>query len=71
MSSILADQHRPRIWPQMRGDGGCGVSANEYSCVQYMEPKCTLEIYIVTTYLTYECGIYATKLDTVVSYQKI
>ncbi len=36
MSSILADQQRPRIWAQMRGMGGGGggwrFSANEYSC---------------------------------------
>jgi hypothetical protein len=33
MSSILADQKRPRIRVPMRGDAGsCGVSANEYSC---------------------------------------
>ncbi len=33
MSSILAEQQRPRI-AQMRGEGGggCGVTANEYSC---------------------------------------
>ncbi len=31
MSSILADLWRPRIWAQMRGGEGCGVSANEYS----------------------------------------
>jgi hypothetical protein len=31
-SSILADQWRPRIGARMRGGGGCGVSANEYSC---------------------------------------
>ena len=38
MSSILADQQRPRIWAQTLGGGGCcGVSANEYSCTQ--EPK--------------------------------
>jgi hypothetical protein len=32
MSSILADQERPRIRGQMRGKGGGGrgVSANEY-----------------------------------------
>jgi hypothetical protein len=34
MSSILSDQFRPRIRVQMRGDGGCGVSANEYSYAQ-------------------------------------
>ncbi len=34
MSSILADQQRPLIRIQMPGDGGgCGVSANENSCV--------------------------------------
>ncbi len=32
MSSISADQYRSCIWALMRGDGGCGVSANEYSC---------------------------------------
>jgi hypothetical protein len=38
--SILADQLRPRIWAQMRGEGGSyGASANEYSCTQ--EPKWT------------------------------
>ncbi len=38
MSSILADQYRPRLWAQTRGrGGGYGVSANEYSCTQ--EPK--------------------------------
>ncbi len=40
MSSILADQQRPRIRAQMQGGGrGLGVSANEH-----MEPKYTLEI---------------------------
>ncbi len=44
MSSILADQQRPRIWAQMRGEGAVAgslrevsVSANDYSCAQ--EPK--------------------------------
>jgi hypothetical protein len=38
MSSILADQKRPRKWAQIWGEGGsCGVLANEYSCTQ--EPK--------------------------------
>ncbi len=38
MSSILADQQRPRKRAHMRGEGGsCGVSASEYSCTQ--EPK--------------------------------
>jgi hypothetical protein len=34
MSSILADQQRPRLWSPNAGEGGesCGVSANEYSC---------------------------------------
>ncbi len=35
MSSILADQWRPRMWAQCGGIGGgegCGASANEYSC---------------------------------------
>jgi hypothetical protein len=38
--SICADQWRPRIRVQMRGDGGeggsCGVSANEYSCAHHV-----------------------------------
>jgi hypothetical protein len=35
MSSIFADQKRPRIRVPMRGDGeSCGVSANEYSCAR-------------------------------------
>jgi len=37
MSSILADQWRPRVWVQMRKDGwGCGVSANEYNCAHHV-----------------------------------
>ncbi len=34
MSSILADQQRPRIWAQMRGGGVAGFqrSANDHSC---------------------------------------
>ncbi len=39
MSSILSDQQRPRIWAQMRGEGGVsGVSANEHSCTQELGP---------------------------------
>jgi hypothetical protein len=38
MSPVFADQQRPRIRVQMRGDwwGGCGVSANEYSCAHHV-----------------------------------
>ncbi len=44
MSSLLADQQRPCILAQMRGQGGegvCGVSANDYShsTALHIEPK--------------------------------
>ncbi len=51
MSSILADQ-RPRIWAQMRGEGGsCGVSANEYSWAH----GALINFGDLTPYLTYAC----------------
>ncbi len=36
MSSVLADQQRPRTWVPMRGMGRCGVSANEVSCAHHV-----------------------------------
>ncbi len=43
MSSILADQQRPRILARMLGGGGggggCGVSPNEYSCAHGTQIK--------------------------------
>jgi hypothetical protein len=51
MSSIFADQRRPRIWAQMRGEGGGGggVSANEYSCAHGAQ----INFGDLTPYLTY------------------
>ncbi len=40
---FLADQQRPRILARLRGEGSCGVSANEYSFTQ--EPL-IMEIYL-------------------------
>jgi hypothetical protein len=45
MSSILADQQRPK-W------GGGGVSANEYSCTHGAQ----INFGDLTPYLTYGCG---------------
>ncbi len=51
MSSIFADQYRPRIWAQMRDGGeGCGVSANEYSCAHGAQKNYG----DLTPYLTYD-----------------
>ncbi len=47
MSSFLADQQRPRIWAQMRGEG---VSANQYSCAHGVQ----IHFGDLTPYLTHE-----------------
>ncbi len=40
MSSILADQERPRKWAQRRGEvGSCVISADEYRCTEHRSPN--------------------------------
>jgi hypothetical protein len=54
MASILADQERPRLCAQMTGEGeggGCGVSANDYSCAQL---GAQINFGDLTPYLTYD-----------------
>jgi hypothetical protein len=60
MSSIFVDQLRPRIWGQMRGEGGsCGVSTNEeYSCAHGAQLKFGDQ----TPYLTYGTDVSAHKI---------
>jgi hypothetical protein len=52
MSSILADQYSALVYEPKcvgRGGGGCGVSANEYSCGHEAQKNCR----DLTPYLTY------------------
>jgi hypothetical protein len=57
MSSILADQQRPRIWAQMRGDRE-GISANECSCAHGAQ----INFGYLTPYLT--CVLKQTRCNT-------
>ncbi len=55
MSSICADQLRPRIWAQMRGGGeGLRVSANEYSCAHHVTWSPNILWRYIPPYLTYD-----------------
>jgi hypothetical protein len=61
MSSILADQERPRNEPKCGGGGGCGVLANEYSCAHGAQINFGFNIIFnlwleLTLLLTYPAG---------------